>query len=329
ATDTLPQSSRDPGSGYYYIPVRNSLTIVPIATARVATDSSMQTVRGIVIAQPGTYTSSSSYIYIQDTSGGIKVYSSKMRPVVEGDQVTVMGRVITYAGERELELLPTSPGYAINKDTVITLPIPTPKNITTATLNTDSSVQGTLIKFTNVSYAPGWSWASTTTGARITKIDDGSGVTNLWRGDGTGAAAAITEPGSIKFDVIGVAGAYQSGTVFRGPQIQPRRQSDFSANIAIIPPNNMSLHPGDTVAFYATGGTPPYTWTITTTSGTNVGSIVSTGPNSAVFTAGPGYGTCYVTATDAGSKSGNSGIISITPTSAPIYLEPQPVIKRK
>lgn len=325
ATDTLPQTARDPGTGNYYISVRTTLSIEQIQSARNAATSTMHTVRGIVIAKPGTFSATSTEIYIQDTSGGIKVYAARMRPMNEGDQLTVIGYVTTYNGERELSLNIYAPGYGINKDTTVTLPIPTAKNITTATLNTDSTIQATLIKFTNAEYAPGWSWASTQSGTRTTKIDDGSGITNMWIGSGTG----ITDPGSIMFDVTGVAAAYGSNTVgaIATPEIHPRRQSDFSANIVVYPGNNMSLHAGDTVAFTASGGTGPYTWTITTTGGTNVGSIVTTGSASAIFTAGPGLGTCYVTATDSGLKFGNSGTITITATSAPILIEPKQMIK--
>jgi hypothetical protein len=313
ATDNnYPSGMNDPGAApgtVYYYPIRNNPTIEPIQTVRNAANATNHIIRGRVIAQPGNITSGTS-MYIQDTTGGILVYSSKIRSVVEGDQVTVMGALATYFGEKEFSVTPTTVGNAINKDLVITVPAPVAKDITTATLNTDSTIQGTLVKFTNTGYASGWSWDSVVSSGQ-TKIDDGSGAAVMYIYGATG----ITDPGSSIFDVVGVAVQYNTT-----PELKPRHQSDFTAGVAVSPPNDMTLNPGDTVQFTASGGTGPYTWTC---SNYAVGTVNSTG----LFTAGPGLGTCHVTAHDSGALTGDSGTISVIATSAPIYIEPQSMIK--
>ncbi|MFB3897488.1 MAG: choice-of-anchor X domain-containing protein [bacterium] len=307
--------SAAPGTVYYY-PIRNNPTIEPIQTVRNATNGTNHIVRGRVIAAPGNIASTGN-MYIQDTSGGIKIYGSKMRSLAEGDQVTVMGTLASYSGEKELDVTPTATENAVNKDTAITVTTPTAKNITTATLNTDSTIQATLVKLTNVGYATGWSWDSVISNSQ-TKVDDGSGATIMYIYGATG----ITDPGSTRFDVVGVAAAFGSNTA-PTRELKPRHQSDFTANVVVAPPNDMNVNPGETVQFTASGGTEPYTWSVITVSGTNVGSISTTG----LFTAGPGLGTCTVRATDSGLKTGDSGTISVVATSAPIYIEPQSVIK--
>jgi hypothetical protein len=139
------------------------------------------------------------------------------------------------------------------------------------------------------------------------------GLTNFDTGDEGGIAVTEDENGNI-VAFFGNAFGTPAGQIiaFRFPKID--------APIAIAPGVAINLNPGGTQAFSVSNGTGPYTWSLET-SAANQGSLDTTGGSSVVFTAGSATGTLRVKVTDSASNEALSGLITVSPTSAPLFME--------
>ncbi len=86
------------------------------------------------------------------------------------------------------------------------------------------------------------------------------------------------------------------------------------------PANWFSLHPGTPVQFSVVQGLAPFTWTLTTVSGT-FGSLSTTSGSTVSFTGSGGSG--YIIVTDAEGRSIQTPLITVTATSAPLVNDPE------
>ncbi len=82
----------------------DELPEIPIASARTSEVGEIVKIRGIVTVIPGIL--SSQYFYIQDSSGGIQIYSyGKLFPILKiGDEIIVIGELADYNGEARLKI---------------------------------------------------------------------------------------------------------------------------------------------------------------------------------------------------------------------------------
>jgi len=87
---------------------------------------------------------------------------------------------------------------------------------------------------------------------------------------------------------------------------------------------NINLHLVDSTEFVVSGGQPPYTWSITTSSG-NPGYLTAYTGATVMFVS-VNTGSCYLTASDNAGQTLNSGTISVIATDAPLAIQPAEVL---
>jgi hypothetical protein len=133
----------------------------------------------------------------------------------------------------------------------------------------------------------------------------------------TGDEGGITVTEDVNGNIVaffGNAFGTPAGDIiaFRFPKSDPP--------IAVSPGVAINLNPSGIQGFSVSNGTPPYTWSLVT-SAANQGSLDTTGGSSVVFTAGSATGTLRVKVTDSASIEALSGLITVSPTSAPLFME--------
>jgi len=181
--------------------------------------------------------------------------------------------------------------------------------VTATDVNSDSGTSGTITVIApTITVTP--NTASLTVAETLQFSASGGTGYYPWTSDTPGVGTinnsglfSAVSPGTCTVtatDINGYSGA--SGTI------------TVTAPTITITPNTGNLIAGDTLQFSASGGTTPYAWTSSVNA---VGTINSSGLFSAV-----GSGTCTVTAVDANTYAGVSGVISVTDPSVTITITP-------
>jgi DNA/RNA endonuclease YhcR with UshA esterase domain len=203
--------------------------IISIAAAE-QTRSTPVVVQGIVTAAPNQLRSGGDYTYIQDETGGIRVFSTALsgRGIEVGDRVEVSGNVTVFSGDLQLGA-PITVG-AIQKNAFQIVPQAiTTGQLRTAGANPEHPLLGTLVVIRR---------------ARIETAFGGDGINgrNVWVDSGDGRAQVRFETGAWVaastaeaqaqltarfpvgrcYDITGVTGAFSGDG-----QIFPRSAADM------------------------------------------------------------------------------------------------------
>lgn len=96
--------------------------ILTIAEAEAQPDSTVVLVDGVVSVEPGNI--SGSYFWIQDATGGVKVFTGATTSYIVGDSLRVTGRIVTSFGEKIIN--------SIEIEDLGSAPVPTPVEVTGA-----------------------------------------------------------------------------------------------------------------------------------------------------------------------------------------------------
>jgi DNA/RNA endonuclease YhcR with UshA esterase domain len=180
------------------------------------------TITGIVTAPDSLFDNRYTDIYVQDSTGGVNVFSFTMQNAELGDSVMVTGYVDWYRGKTEVasaSLTRVASGR----------PLPEPRVLTCAQANTED-YEGELVLLTGITTS-----AVILSGNANYNITDATGLTQM-RID---AQTAI--PGLVcvsdTFSLVAVKSQYCSDTLqpLVGYQMQPRFRSDFSRSASDLP----------------------------------------------------------------------------------------------
>lgn len=180
------------------------------------------TITGIVIAPDSIFDTRYTDIYIQDTSGGVNVFSFTFQNADLGDSVLVTGRVDWYRGKTEIS----------NADITLLArnrALPFPRILTCRQTNSES-YEGELIAISGVKIS-GLFLASNTN----YNLEDSSGTTQVRIDAQTEIPGYICSPDT--FTIIGIKSQYTADTTqpLTGYQLLPRYRSDFSAGAENFP----------------------------------------------------------------------------------------------
>lgn len=197
--------------------------LISIAEARELGVGEFVNIRGIVTSHPGQVRSS--YVYIQDATGGIQFFTSALNDagVEIGDRIDVSGTLGEFNSTLQLEgvqLNELEPGVGV----------PDPAELTTAEIMSDGPsmsgpIQGLL---------------AVVRGAELQSSFDSGGDRNATIDDGSGSAVLRVEPGVVSdngdaildalglqvgacYDIVGMVGAFGSTG-----QLFPRSGDDFT-----------------------------------------------------------------------------------------------------
>lgn len=181
------------------------------------------TVSGIVTSYPGQV--DNSYTWIEDSSGGIQIFSSALGgqtpPIEIGDRIEVSGTLSSYGDQLQI-----AGAVALNahEEDVLT-PVPassTTGEITAAGPDPTDPLQGMLVTLTGVEVTE--AFGSGSLHEQNAHIDDGSGQTILRVDDG------VADPGQLNtlfpvgncYDITGLVGSFGGDG-----QIFPRSTDDM------------------------------------------------------------------------------------------------------
>jgi beta-lactamase superfamily II metal-dependent hydrolase/DNA/RNA endonuclease YhcR with UshA esterase domain len=186
-------------------------------------------IAGSVTVPTGSFSQTSTNVYIQDASGGVNVFESggQTTSVALGDQVTITGRLAFFNGILELEVTnpityaPFSSPFGITKNSSGVAP--TPVVMTVAEIG--ESVEGLLVRIDRVNIVSG---SIPSSGNANLTITDGTAQTTL-RVLGNTDIPGLTAP-SGSFSVVGVVSQFDGFRPSnRGYQLLPRSRADFIA----------------------------------------------------------------------------------------------------
>jgi hypothetical protein len=191
--------------------------------AAEAIGSGNAVIRGIVTAAPNMLRAGGDYTYIQDASGGIRVFGSSLATLglEVGDRLEVSGVISLFSGDFQL-------GSPVVRSITKGFGTVTPQNVTTGQIaaagpNEKDPLQGSLVKvskakFTDVFGAGGIN-------NRNAIINDGSGATQIRFETGLYAAPADLPAaypvGPKCYDITGVVGNFNDAG-----QLFPRTRAD-------------------------------------------------------------------------------------------------------
>ncbi|MEA3337558.1 MAG: lamin tail domain-containing protein, partial [Chloroflexota bacterium] len=186
--------------------------LVTVAQARVLPDGARRTIEGQVTVLPDVH--ARNQIYIQDASGGLRVYlrSAEWPPLSEGQWVRVNGRLKLYKGEQQISLT--------RIDDIKTMhPGAPPEPHLVASGEIGEANEGRLVQLT----APiSGFWGRTTL-----YLDDGSGEAKITIREGTGIERPYVTVGDL-WTVVGVVSQWDDQPPYdAGYRILPRRPSDL------------------------------------------------------------------------------------------------------
>jgi hypothetical protein len=292
----------------------NGISLVDGLAARAA---------GIITVNAGAFASGTLSVYMQDNSGtlgksGLNVYSSLSTygTVSAGDSAVVEGVVTMYNGLLELASGPTYGGGTV---VVVSSGNALPEAVVVPSLaGSLETYEGIIVEIPDF-YS---TFTASTTGSQNYNGwrggDSGHQITlRLWSPTGLSA----TPPASYPISIKGILGQYDySSPYLDSYQIMPRTAADFATTLVVSPAENIGVNPNQVVGFSVTGGTGPYIWSITSSGGAS-GTLSSSSGASVNLTVGPNNGTLYMIVTDSVGNHGVTGIMTVTPTSAPVYRE--------
>ncbi|KAA0231755.1 CHRD domain-containing protein [candidate division KSB1 bacterium] len=194
--------------------------VTPIGLARQLADNTRNvTIEGIITTVDFNLSSgTSSEFYLQDATGGIRMFVGSGKAVLEqGQRVRVNESTIaTNAGRKNIETVPDS-------IVVIDTPGLPPAQVVTidSLVNNRATLEGELVRINSANLAA--AFPAENSNATIT-INDGSGDLAMFIDRDTDIDGSPTPPNPV--NITGVATSF-NGT----PQIQPSRRSDFSAPV--------------------------------------------------------------------------------------------------
>ena len=197
--------------------------VTPIGLARQLADNTRNvTIEGIITTVDFNLSSgTSSEFYLQDATGGIRMFVGSGKAVLEqGQRVRVNESTIaTNAGRKNIETVPDS-------IVVIDTPGLPPAQVVTidSLVNNRATLEGELIRINSANLAA--ALPAENSNATIT-INDGSGDLAMFIDRDTDIDGSPTPPNPV--NITGVATSF-NGT----PQIQPSRRSDFSAPVVFF-----------------------------------------------------------------------------------------------
>jgi DNA/RNA endonuclease YhcR with UshA esterase domain len=173
------------------------------------------TIEGNVTVPPGVI--SSSDLWLQDATGGIKVYLSsrvgKFPPIKLGDRVNVRGRVISSFGEREVSIESLENLRVLGPGSAPAATVLKTGDVTTA-------YEGLLVQLTGF---------VTSVKGRDIYLDDASGEIHIY----VDSTTRIKIPHLARGDVLRVIGVVSR---FSGvPEILPRFQDDLLVGVSFLP----------------------------------------------------------------------------------------------
>ena len=198
------------------------LVLIGTAEQLDATAAPVIVVRGIVTAAPSMLRAGGDYTYIQDASGGIRIFGASLATLglEVGDRLEVSGTLGLFSGDLQL----SSPTVrAINKGFgAITPAATTTGAIAAAGPTPKAALQGSLVKVTRAKVTG--AFGSGGINNRNAIIDDGSGPTQIRFESGLYAAPAdlpAAYPVGKCYDVTGVVGNFNGAG-----QLFPRTRAD-------------------------------------------------------------------------------------------------------
>lgn len=197
--------------------------LITIAEARELGVGEFVNIRGVVTSFPGQVRSS--YVYIQDASGGIQFFTSALNDagLEIGDRIDVSGTLGEFNSTLQLESV-------VLNEVEVGVGAPSPEEMTTAQItaggsNTAGPIQGLLAVVRGAQLQT----AFVTGGSRNATIDDGSGpgILRVESGVSTGNGDAILDALGLQvgtcYDIVGLVGAFGSEG-----QLFPRSADDFT-----------------------------------------------------------------------------------------------------
>lgn len=196
--------------------------LIPIAEARAAGVGEFVNIRGVVTSHPGQVRSS--YVYIQDATGGIQFFTSALNDagIEIGDLIDVSGVLDEFNATLQLASVQLN---ELEKDVGAPAPEETTTNeIATEGPNTTGDFQGLLVVVRGAELQTGF----TSGGSRNATIDDGSGpaIVRVESGVSSENGDAILTNLGLQvgncYDITGLVGAFGSDG-----QLFPRSAADF------------------------------------------------------------------------------------------------------
>ncbi|MCR4423601.1 MAG: FlgD immunoglobulin-like domain containing protein [candidate division WOR-3 bacterium] len=180
------------------------------------------TVTGIVTAPDSIFDNRYTDIYIQDTSGGVNVFSFTMQNADLKDSVLVTGKVDWYRGKTEIANA-TITLLARNRT------LPEPRILTCREMNAEA-YEGELVAITGVKISSLFLVGNTNY-----NLEDSTGTTQVRIDAQTEIPGFILSPDT--FTIIGIKGQYTSDTTqpLTGYQLLPRYRRDFSSSAEDYP----------------------------------------------------------------------------------------------
>jgi predicted extracellular nuclease len=198
--------------------------LVLIETAEAQAAGSVVVIRGLVTAAPNQLRAGGDYTYIQDASGGVRVFGSALsgRGIEVGDRVEVSGTIGLFNDDLQV----SNPVVrAITPDFGTVTPAATTTGaIAAAGPNPKAPLQGTLVKVTRAQVTGTFGTGGINNRNAI--INDGSGATQIRFETGLYSDAEIpslptTYAVGKCYDVTGVVGNFRTAG-----QIFPRTRAD-------------------------------------------------------------------------------------------------------
>ena len=181
------------------------VALISIKEARKKEKDAEILVQGIVTVLPGTL--SANYIYIQDETGGIQVYSSKKNfPNLSlGQKVTVLGTLSEAYNEKRINIQTAQDITILSQEKE-----PEPLNLKTGQINEDS--EGMLVKVTGKVVEPR---------GNLFYLDDGSGKVKIYIDPDTKIEKPRLKEGQ-EIEVTGIVSQYKEPY-----RILPRKSEDL------------------------------------------------------------------------------------------------------
>jgi DNA/RNA endonuclease YhcR with UshA esterase domain len=198
------------------------LVLIGTAEALDPAAAPVVVIRGIVTSAPSMMRAGGDYTYIQDASGGLRIFGSSLATagLEVGDRLEVSGNLGIFSGDLQLSN-PTVRAITKNFGAV------TPQATTTGAIaaagpQAKAALQGTLVKVTAAKLTG--AFGSGGINIRNAIIDDGSGATQIRFETGLYANTAdLTAAYTVGkcYDVTGVVGNFNGAG-----QLFPRQRSD-------------------------------------------------------------------------------------------------------
>jgi DNA/RNA endonuclease YhcR with UshA esterase domain len=185
-------------------PEEPSPAVISVAEARSLAKGTEAIIEGVVTVKPGIL--GSQYFYIQDSSGGIQIYSSKkLFPDTHiGQRLKIIGEISESNNEKRIKISQASDGIATGSGSS------NPRDVKVKDIS--ETLEGMLVKITGKIVDP--------SGATFFVEDETGKVKVIIRKD-TGIVKPTTKKGD-SVSVIGIASQYKSEY-----RILPREQSDL------------------------------------------------------------------------------------------------------